>query len=84
MSCCLVRQAGRQAGRGVYVVCCWWVEERAEQSRSEEGWLSGALLHDMTIHDNIQHAKKPKVPPVITHAKLGTLYEEPCIVYIKV
>ncbi|WIA19754.1 hypothetical protein OEZ85_005670 [Tetradesmus obliquus] len=24
-----------------------------------------------------------KVPPVVTHAKLGTLYEEPCIVYIK-
>jgi hypothetical protein len=25
-----------------------------------------------------------QVPPVVTHAKLGTLYEEPCIVYIKV
>jgi hypothetical protein len=24
------------------------------------------------------------VPPVITHTKLGTLYEEPCMVYIKV
>lgn len=25
-----------------------------------------------------------QVPPVVTHTKLGTLYEEPCIVYFKV
>jgi hypothetical protein len=25
-----------------------------------------------------------QVPPVVAHSKLGTLYEEPCIVYIKV
>jgi hypothetical protein len=25
-----------------------------------------------------------KVPPLLTHARFGTLYEEPCYAYIKV
>ncbi|KAF8062936.1 RASA4 [Scenedesmus sp. PABB004] len=57
---------------GTVRVALWWAPT----------WRS----HAFDVAERVSFCLLPgevKVPPVVTHAKLGTLYEEPCVVYIK-
>eukprot|EP00877_Chromochloris_zofingiensis_P014365 jgi/Chrzof1/9182/Cz03g38290.t1 len=53
-------------------VALWWAPSRAQHAFDVIERCSFSLLPG-----------EAKVPPVMTHAKYGTLYEEPCVVYIK-
>jgi hypothetical protein len=50
-------------------------------------WGPSRSTHSFDVCERVGFCLLPgelKVPPVVTHTKYGTLYEEPCCVHIKV